>query len=176
MKTLNTISLLLILVTACTVLSSCSLLVASPIHYPRPHHHFDNDVAAINPMEYDKAYNAYFRIPAKGGVYEFECSTDQFIISKVLDSSMPMPFQHTHSNCRCASGSYEHFMAIDASTYNGSFYTITCNNDEQNWTIQIDPFTTTSSENRRRDVWVIMWKEGDNYDTELYSFHFIQNN
>ena len=176
MKTLHTISLFLVLVAACTVLSSCSLLVASPIHHSRPHHHFDNHVAATNPMEYEKTYNAYFRIPAKGGVFEFECSTDQFFISKVLDSSMPMPIQHTHTNCHCASGSYEHFMTVNVSTYCGSFYTINCNNDEQNWTIQIDPFTTTSSEIKRRDVWVIMLKEGDDYDTELYSLHFIQSN
>jgi hypothetical protein len=67
-------------------------------------------------------------------------------------------------------------MTVNVSTYCGSFYTINCNNDEQNWTIQIDPFTTTSSEIKRRDVWVIMLKEGDDYDTELYSLHFTQSN
>ena len=176
MKTFKTISLLLVLMATCTVLSSCSLLVASPIHSSRPHHHFDNDVPIGNPMGYNQAYHGYFRIPAKGGVYEFECKTDQFYISKILDSSMPMPKSHIHSNCRCATGSYEHFMTVDDSIYYGSFYTITCNNDEHNWTIKIDPFTTTSSDIRRRDVWVIMWREGNYVDNEIYSLHFIQSN
>lgn len=176
MKTLKTISIILVLVAACTHLTSCTLLASSPIHSSRLHLHFDDYVADEDPWESNQAYHGFFRIPARGGVYEFECSTDQFFISRILDSSMPLSKPHSQSNCRCSSNSYHHFMSVDASTYSGSFYTITCNYDEHNWTIKVDPLSTTSSELGRRDVWVIMWREGDDVDNEFYSLHFIQSN
>ena len=182
MKTLNTISFLLVLVAACTVLSSCSLLVASPIHSPRqhfptldaprPHHHGDY-MTAETAMGNSRAYQGFISIPAKGGIFEFECATDHFFISKILDSSMPRRKPHTHSNCRCPYTA-DDYILVDDTNYYGSFYTISCNYDKQSWTIEVDPLTASYSGFMNRDIWVIMWKEGDEVDRELYSLHFRQ--
>ncbi len=154
MKTLSIISNFLVSVAACTLLSSCVLLASSPIHHPR--HHRIPDPNTI-------VYNAVFHIPEKGGVYEFECADDQFYISKVLDTTMPLPRPHTHSNC-CCSHPMNHFKIIEDMTYHGSFYTITCNNDDHTWVIEFAPIKTASGESNQRDVWVQMWDGSDDSD------------
>lgn len=180
MKALKTISFILVLATACTLLQSCSLLVASPIHYSSPHlhtgppHHHDH-VTAEDAILNTRAYQGFISIPAKGGIFEFECSTDQFLISRILDSSMPRRKPHTHSNCRCPYTA-DDYIVIDDTNYYGSFYTITCNYDKHTWTIEVDPLMANYNEFMRRDIWVIMWKEGDEVDRELYSLHFSQSN
>ena len=160
MKTFNTISLLLVLVAACTVLSSCSLLVASPIHSSRYYHPQDGNGDRL-------AYQGFYNIPSKGGIYEFECSTDQFYISNILDSSM----SRHRPNSRYNEDDYE---PVDDTVYYGSFYTITCNYEKNTWVIEVDPFPATYGRFGKREVWVTMWKENDEGDGELLSFHFLQ--
>ena len=88
---------------------------------------------------------------------------------------MPRRKPHTHSNCRCPYTA-DDYIVIDDTNYYGSFYTITCNYDKHTWTIEVDPLMANYNEFMRRDIWVIMWKEGDEVDRELYSLHFSQSN
>lgn len=165
MKPLKYISVLLVM--ACTLLSSCSLLVSSPLPHSRPHHHF----AGHGPSSYDgnphwngKVYNKVFKVPVKGGVYEFKCANDQFYISRIFDSSMPLPDEQTDRHC---SPSPDRYQIVDNLAYSGSFYDITCYKDKHTWVIQIDPLT----ESDMRDIWVLMWDESKESN---YVFQFEQ--
>lgn len=146
MKSLKHISALLVV--AGTLLSSCTLLESSPLHYPRPRPSFA-------PHGIHKNYNGFFQVPAKGGVYEFECANDQFYISKIYDTSL----SREHSNSRYSIAE-NGFIPVNDLTYDGAFYTITCNKDEHNWIIEVDPLPTSGDSNAR-EVWVLMWDESD---------------
>ena len=161
MKTHQHISALLVVASA--LLSSCELLVPSPLHYPRPHPYFaDHESSSFEGSPYrHKVYNGLFEVPAEGGIYKFNCADDRFFISRVFDSSMPLPHNHSNSNCRCGQTT-SNYISVNDLTYSGSFYTITCNKDEHNWVIKVDPLTATSGEFNDREVWVFMWDGSDN--------------
>ena len=166
MKTLKHISALLVV--ASTFLSSCSLLVSSPIHSPGPHHFLAGPVPSPyrgNPQRVKKVYNGIIQVSAGGGIYQFECADDQFYISRIFDSSMPV--LHNYSNCRYSPKS-DDYISVDDLTYSGSFYTITCNKDEHNWVINIDPLT----ESDFREIRVFMW---DGSDDSNFIFRFEQS-
>ena len=148
-----------LLVMASTLLASCTLLASSPIHNPRPHHHHGDESSSYGgrPLWNSKFYHGVFRVPAEGGVYEFKCANDKFFISKVYDSSMPWPHK---------------LKPVNDLTYDGPFYTITCNTDQHNWLITVDPLTTISSESDMREVWVSMWDDSDDYN---FVFKFEQS-
>ena len=152
MKTHKHISALLVV--AITLLSSCSLLVSSPLPSSKPHPH-------ENHHRNSKGYNELFEVSVEGGIFEFNCADDQFYISRVVDSSMPPPHKHSNSKCRCGQTTRE-YKIVNVLTYSGSFYTITCNRDEHNWVIKIDPLTATYGEFNEREVWVYMRDESDN--------------
>lgn len=169
MKTHQYISVLLVV--ASTLLSSCSLLVSSPLHYQRPHPYFadyDSNHHRAKPHWNNKVYNGYIEVPAEGGIYEFDCADDQFYISRIFDSSMPVP--QKHSNCRYSPTS-DDFESVNDLTYSGPFYTITCNKDKHNWVIKVDPIMTTTGELNDREIWVFMW---DGSDDSNFVFKFEQ--
>ena len=143
---------------ASTLLSSCVLLAPSPIHYSSPHPYY----ADQEPSPYGgshKVYNGFIEVPAEGGIYEFECADDHFYISRIFDSSMPVPGEY--SNCRY-SPTTDDYISVNDYSYSGSFYTITCNKDEHNWVIKVDPFMAMQDEYNYRDIWVFMWDGSDN--------------
>ena len=157
MKTHIYISALLVVASA--LLSSCSLLVSSPIHPSGPHPHFGRS---------NKVYSETFEVPAEGGIYEFDCADDQFYILRIYDSSMLVSSER--SNCR-HSPTLNNFMPVFDLTYSGSFYTITCNRDEHNWIINVDPLIATSAESDYREIRVLMWDGSDDSD---FVFQFEQ--
>ena len=161
MKTHQHISALLILASA--LLSSCSLLVTSPIHSHGPRHHFAD--YGPRPHPNIKVYNELFQVPAEGGIYKFNCANDKFYISRIFDSSMPVT--HNYSNCRYSPTEGD-FESVNDVTYSGAFYTITCNKDEHNWIIEVDPLT----ELNYREIRVFMWDGSD--DSKLV-FQFEQS-
>ena len=63
------------------------------------------------------------------------------------------------------------FVTVNDVTYSGQFYTITCNKDEHNWVIEIDPFIASSDELNYREVRVSMW---DGSDNSRFVFRFEQ--
>jgi len=142
--------------------------VSSPLHSSRPHY-FDDDADAGNPDWDANLYDAAFEIPAEGGIYEFDCPDDQFCISKVLDSTMPLPYPHTHYDCRC-SYPINHFRIIEDEAYHGSFYSITCYHDDHTWVLEIYPLKAESDS--QRELWVLM-RSGANV---FFSFCFTQSN
>ena len=156
MKTSEYISALLLV--ASTLLQSCSLLCSSPL----PHY---GDYGPRYHGGRNKVYSGIFRVPAEGGVYKINCSNDRFYISRILDSTMPMPEPHRrhHSNCRCFS-STNLYKPVNDLDYDGPFYTIACNQDEHNWVITVDPIMATASEDDTRTVCVSMWDDSDESD------------
>ncbi len=156
--------ILALLAVASTLLSSCTLLVSSPIPHSGHHHHYDDDGGSSYRARPRRVYSRVFQVPAEGGIYEFDCATDQFYISKIYDTSMPtlepMPRYNTHTNCRI-SPSTDDYESVNDLTYNGSFYTITCDMDKQNWVITVDPFVAFPDEPSIRDIWVLMHDESD---------------
>lgn len=157
-----------LLVVASTLLSSCSLLVSSPLHYyPSPRYYSDDYESSsyVEPPR-GRIYNGAFQVPADGGVFEFDCATDQFHVSKIYDSSMPV----TDYNSRYATPKGNYTSANEL-TYEGSFYTITCNKDKHNWIIQVYPFITTSDECNEREICVLIW---DGSDHSINRFQFEQ--
>ena len=170
MKSLHHISALLVV--ASTLLSSCSLLVSSPIHYPGPHHHHDSyesDSYGRHPHRNKKVYSGSFQVAPEGGIYEFECANDEFYISRIFDTSMPMPDLYTDSRYSQTSSDY---IYVNDLTYEGSFYTITCNKDKHNWIIEVDPLLAVPGEFGTREIWVFMW---DGSDDSNFVFHFEQS-
>lgn len=156
-----------LLVAAVTLLSSCSLLVASPIHSHRPHPHDASHEE--RPHRSNKVCKKLFQVPVEGGVYEFDCANDQFYISKIFDSSMLTPEAYT--NCSY-SPTTDDYIDVDDFSYYGPFYTITCDLDKQNWIIEVDPLIATPGEISYREVWVFMWDGSDNFN---FVFQFEQN-
>lgn len=157
-----------LLVVAIDLLSSCSLLVSSPLPSPRPHPYYAS--YGGSPYRNNKVCKKSFHVPIEGGVYEFNCANDQFYISKIFDSSMIMP--QAHSNCRY-SPTTDDYITVGDLSYNGPFYTITCNLDKHNWIIKVDPLMSTPDECSDRDIWVFMWDESDDYH---FVFLFEQYN
>ena len=157
-----------LLVVASTLLSSCVLLAPSPIHYSNPHPYF----ADQEPGPYGgnhKVYNGVIEVPAEGGIYEFDCADDKFYISRIFDSSMPVP--DNYSNCRYSPKAND-YKSVNDYSYSGSFYTITCNKDEHNWVIKVEPLMAASGEYNYRDIWVYMW---DGSDGSHFIFQFEQS-
>ena len=157
MKALKYISVLPVV--ACTMFASCSLLVSSPLPPSRPHRPYAPDKA---PYE-NRVYNGLFEVPAEGGVYKINCADDQFYISRIFDSSMPPPQSHRHRHGRL-SPSDEQIQSVNDLTYEGPFYTITCNKDEHNWIITVNPLTTTLGDPEERGVLVFMYDGSDDSD------------
>lgn len=155
-----------LLVAAITLLSSCSLLVASPIHSHGPHPHYAPHEE--KPLWSKKICKKSFQVPIDGGIYEFECANDEFYISRIFDSSMLMP--ETHTNYRY-SPTTDDYLSVDDLSYYGPFYTITCDLDKHNWIIKVDPLTATPGEFSYRDIWVFMWDGSDDYH---FVFQFEQ--
>ena len=110
-----------LLVAAVTLLSSCSLLVASPIHSHRPHPHYASHEE--RPHRSNKVCKKLFQVPIDGGVYE---ANDQFYISKIFDTSMLMPDAYTDCSY---SPTTDEFEDVNDLSYYGPFYTITCDFD-----------------------------------------------
>ena len=146
-----------------TLLSSCSLLVSSPIHYSRPSNH------GRHPHRNHKVYNGSYEVPAEGCTFEFDCANDDFYILRIFDSSLPVT--QGLSNSRFFP-SYNDCISVNDLTYAGPFYTITCNQDEQNWNITVDPITTTPGMLDNREVWVFM---RDRSDDSYFVIKFEQN-
>ena len=151
---------------ASALLSSCSLLVSSPLPYHRPHHFsagYESSSSGGYSHGYIKAYNRLFKVSENGGVYKFNCGNDEFFISMIYDSFMPMDFEYSDSR---------NFISVDDLTYSGSFYTITCNKDEHNWIIDVDPLMAAPDEPDMREIWVVMWDASDN---SRFVFKFEQS-
>ena len=158
-----------LLVVASALLSSCELLVSSPIHYPSNHHHsayYGSGYYGGRPLRNNKVYKGLFEVPADGGTFEFDCADDQFYISRVFDSSMLYERSTSHY-----SPTLDDYIDVDDWTYSGTFYTITCNNDEHKWVIDVDPIMATSDELNDREIWVFMW---DGSDGSHFIFRFEQ--
>ena len=102
-------------------------------------------------------------------MYEFDCANDQFYISKIFDSSMLMQDAYTNS---LYSPSTDDYASVNDLSYDGSFYTITCDLKEHKWIIEVDPLLATPGEFSYREVWVCMWDESDGYK---FVFQFEQN-
>ena len=153
-----------LLVVASALLSSCSLLVSSPLppSGPRPH-------SESGSFERKNVYSGVIEVPAEGGIYEFDCADDQFYISRIYDSTMPLP--RKTSNCRHTPTTNDLWPVYDL-TYTGSFYTITCNRDEHNWIINIDPLISIPGEFNDRGILVYMWDGSDDYN---FIFRFKQS-
>ena len=161
-----------LLVAASALLSSCELLVSSPIHYPSNHHHsayYGSGYYGGRPLRNNKVYKGLFEVPADGGTFEFDCADDQFYISRIYDSTMPLP--RKTSNCRHSPTTNDLWPVYDL-TYTGSFYTITCNRDEHNWIIKIDPLISIPGQINDRDILVYMWDGADDYN---FIFRFEQS-
>lgn len=167
MKTLKYISALLVL--ACTLLSSCSLLVASSIYPSADYLSYDNeeddeedeiyceyidDVSRSNDV-----YGEVIYIPVDGGSYEFKCRFDQFYISKIFDSSLPCNFDQFSTQV---------FRPVNAWVYNGPFYTITCDTRQHTWKIEVEPLISMSN---IRQIWVMMWP---GFNNQNFVFQFEQ--
>jgi hypothetical protein len=168
MKTPINISILTVVVI--TLLSSCSLLVSSPLPssdyltYYEEEEEEEEDVLFCQTMvafdwNNDDVYSEVFEIPVDGGYYEFECEYDQFYISKIFDSSLP---------CALDLISTQVFLPVNAWIYNGPFYTITCDTRRHTWRIEVEPFIPLSG---MRQIWVLMWPGFDQYN---YVFQFEQ--
>lgn len=173
MKTIKYISALLVV--SSTLLSSCSLLVSSPLPSSRPRPHPHPHPVAHGGSSYggsrknSKVYNDLFRVSVEGGTYEFDCANDQFYIAKIYDSSILLPDMYTNYDSYTPTAS--DFIPVNDLTFDGSFYTITCNRDKNNWVITIDPLKAMPGELNEREVWVHMWDESDNYN---FVFKFEQ--
>ena len=165
MKTHKYISALLVVASA--LLSSCSLLVSSPIHSHRPHPHYDYYDEG-KPIRNRKVCKKSFKVPIEGGVFEFDCANDQFYISKIFDTSMLMQEAYTDG---LYSPSTDDYTSVDDLSYDGPFYTITCDLDEHKWIMEVDPLMATPGEYSYREVWVCMWDESDCY---RFVFQFEQ--
>ena len=154
-----------LLVVASALLSSCSLLVLSPTPY-----YADDETSYYEerPHRFGKVYNGLFQVPAEGGIYEFQCANDRFYISKIHDTSMSDRHQRAD---RRYSPSINDYKTVNDLTYDGPFYTITCNKEKHNWVIKVDPLTATSDDSSERTVWVYMWDGSDNYN---FVFRFEQ--
>lgn len=150
-----------LLVVASALLSSCSLLVSSPLSAPRPRPHTE--------LRNNNVYSGIINVPTEGGIYEFDCADDQFYISRIYDSTMPLP--RKSSDCRHSPTTNDLWPVYDL-TYTGSFYTITCNRDEHNWIIKIDPLISIPGQINDRDILVYMWDGADDYN---FIFRFEQN-
>ena len=166
MKTHKHILALLVVVSA--LLSSCELLVSSPIHSYGPHHHFAGHGSKLHRR--GRVYNSQLQVPADGGIYEFDCANDEFYISRIFDSTMPVAQRYSQLHCRF-SPTADDFELVNDVTYSGPFYTITCNKDEHNWIIQIDPLIATPGKLDYREIRVYMWDGSD--DSKLV-FQFEQ--
>lgn len=154
MKPLNHISVLL--VAASTLLTSCLLLVSSPLPPSRPHHYVDHESHKGNSNGYDE----FYQIPAKGGVFEFQCANDQFNLAVLFDSTTPMVDQH--SNGRCGpTVDKNYYKPVKGSFYDGPYYTITCDKDKHKWTIEVKPLTTKYRGSDKRNICVSMQDESD---------------
>jgi hypothetical protein len=161
MKTHKHISALLVVASA--LLSSCTLLVSSPLESPRPRPYTNLT---------KNFYNGIIEVPVDGGLYEFDCTDDKFYISKIFDSSMPVLSKNSDSRHSPETNNY---IPVNDLTYTGSFYTITCNRKEHNWIIEIDPLISNPGELNDRDIWVYMWDgSGDYYF--IFRFEQIDNN
>ena len=154
-----------LLVVASALLSSCSLLVSSPLPPSGPRPHSESD--SFGRKNY--VYSGIIEVPAEGGIYEFDCADDQFYISRIYDSTMPLP--RKTSNCRHTPTTNDLWPVYDL-TYTGSFYTITCNRDEHNWIINIDPLISIPGEYNDRGILVYMWDGSDDYN---FIFRFEQS-
>ena len=153
------INIAALLVVASALLSSCELLVSSPIHSHGPQHHFAAHESSYyrRPHLVNKVYNGCFEIPAEGGIYEFDCANDQFYIARIFDTSMLYePFDRRYSP------KTDDYIDVDDFSYSGSFYTITCNKDKHNWVIKVDPIMASPDEFSYREIWVLMWDGSDN--------------
>ena len=82
---------------------------------------------------------------------------------------MPMPDLYTDSRYSQTSSDY---IYVNDLTYEGSFYTITCNKDKHNWIIEVDPLLAVPGEFGTREIWVFMW---DGSDDSNFVFHFEQS-
>ena len=160
MKTHIHISALLVVASA--LLSSCTLLEPSPL--PHYNAHVPGFYGGIPHSSY-RVYNGFIQVPAEGGIYQFDCADDQFYISRIFDSSMPVP--QRHSNCRYSPDS-DDYESVNDLEYSGSFYTITCNKNKHNWVIKVDPL---SSGEDYRKICVYMWDGSDDSD---FIFRFEQ--
>lgn len=158
-----------LLVVASTLLSSCELLVSSPIHHSRRlHHSVDYESGYYGGCSHRdaKVYKEKFEVSAEGGTFEFSCTDDNFYISRVFDSSMLYePFSGHYSPAT------DDFIDVGDFTYSGSFYTITCNNDKHKWAITVDPIIATSGDLEYREIWMYMW---DGSDDSHFLFRFEQ--
>ena len=164
MKTLKHISALLVL--ASTLLSSCSLLVSSPLYSTDSLSSYEEDEDEEIFYEYigdvslnNDLYSQVIFIPLDGGTYEFECGYDQFYISKIFDSSLP---------CNFDLFSTEVFRPVNAWVYNGPFYTITCDTRQHTWKIEVEPLISMSD---IRQIWVMMWP---GFNNSNFVFQFEQ--
>ena len=164
MKMLKIISVLLIV--ACTPLSSCLLLAPSPLSSSDSlSYYYDDEEEIITPNTgnvswSNDVYSEVFHVSVDGGSFEFECGYDQFYISKIFDSSLPCTFD---------SFSTQVFRPVNAWIYNGPFYTITCDTHAHTWKIEVAPMILTSE---IRQIWVLMWPGFDQYN---YVFQFEQS-
>lgn len=166
MKTLKYISALLVL--ACSLLSSCSLLVASSIYPSDDYLSYDEE--EVDEEEYyceyiddvtlsNDVYSEVIFIPVDGGSYEFKCRFDQFYISKIFDSSLPCNFDQFSTQV---------FRPVNAWVYNGPFYTITCDTRQHTWKIEVEPLISMSN---IRQIWVMMWP---GFNNQNFVFQFEQ--
>ena len=195
MKTLNIISAIMVLAGA--FLSSCTLLESSPLHPSGPPRHsgppvhslaerIPAKIDAFVPLEIvniiiedayeaeinsyypstvfkDEIYSEIFPVPVEGGSYEFELNNDYFLIAKVFDSNMPRP----RSSLTTRS-----FRPVNADNYNGSFYNITCNQDDYTWKIEVAPMHITDK-HMSRTIYVEISPILDDYK---FVFQFTQSN
>ena len=151
-------------IVTCTLLSSCALLVSSPLPHTGHHHHdadygssYDGRPAHRN----DKTYHGTIRVPAEGGIYEIDCADDDFFISYIIDSTMPLPV--TTHNGRCGP-MVECGRHVNGLTYDGPFYSIACYQEKHNWVIKIAPFRAAMALGDERDIMVHMSDESDYSD------------
>ncbi len=160
MKRLQLIPVLSIV--TCTLLSSCALLVSSPL--PRAghhHHHADSESSYDERHDYRNTYHGTIQVPAEGGIYEIDCADDDFFISYIIDSSMPQSVA-TH-NGRCGS-MVECGRHVNGLTYDGPFYSIACYQEKHNWVIEIAPFRAAMALGDEREIMVHMSDESDYSD------------
>lgn len=154
-------------IVTCTLLSSCALLVSSPLPHTGHHHHdadygssYDGRPAHRN----DKTYHGTIRVSAEGGIYEIDCADDDFFISYIIDSTMPLPVSNHNGRCGPMVECGRH---VNGLTYDGPFYSIACYQEKHNWVIEFKPLMASLAGRDGREVMVFMSDESDHSDIVL---------
>lgn len=111
---------------------------------------------AINKNE---VYSNVMYIPAEGGSYEFEYLNESFRIASVYDSSIP-PVNSPFST--------RLFKTVNSLSYNGPYYSITCDREKNTWKIVVDPMAQTFDP-ETRSIYVLMWTSSQ-YNKFVFRF------